>query len=148
VLSLESRVIQVKDVPSGARIGYGGAWEARRPSRIATLPVGYADGLPRAVSLAGHVLFDGGPAPYCGRISMDMAMVDVTDLPPVDVGTPVTLLGERAGRAIGVREVADAVGTIPYEVLCRVGQRVPRVYVEDGAVVGLRLPLPGREASA
>lgn len=144
VLSLESRVIQVKDVPEGAAVGYGRTWRATGKARIATLPVGFADGYPRALSNRGRVLFDAGEARVAGRVSMDMITVDVGGLPGIEVGTGATLIGERSGRSVTAGEIAAVAETIPYEILCGIGRRVPRVYVEEGRVVEARDPFgPG-----
>ncbi|MGH9356192.1 MAG: alanine racemase, partial [Terriglobia bacterium] len=130
VLSFRSRVVFLKDHPAGAPLGYGASFFTRRPSRIATLPVGYADGLSRALSNCGRVIIRGRFARIVGSVSMDMTLVDVTDIPGVSVGDEVTLIGRSDGCSITAGEVAQAIGTIPYEVLCSIGKRVPRIYVE------------------
>ncbi len=130
VLSFRSRVVFLKDHPAGAPLGYSASFFTRRPSRIATLPVGYADGLSRALSNRGHVIVRGRFARIVGSISMDLTLADVTDIPGVSVGDQVTLIGESGGCSITVAEVAHAIGTIPYEVLCSIGKRVPRIYVD------------------
>jgi alanine racemase len=146
VLALETTVIQVKDVPAGTPIGYGGAWRAEGPARIATLPVGYGDGYPRALGSCGRVLFDGGEGRVAGRVSMDLIAVDATGIEGVVVGSPATLIGERGGGIVTADEIARAGGTIPYETLCGISGRVPRVYVEAGRVLTVRPP--ATEASA
>ncbi len=135
VLAFETSVVQVRHVPEGGTVGYGAAWRAGGPSRVAILPVGYADGWPRALSNRGRVLFDGGEGRVAGRISMDLTAVDVTGLPGVETGAPATLIGERGGSTLTATDLAEATGTIAYEVLCGIGRRVPRVYVESGRVV-------------
>ncbi len=152
VLALETTVIQVKDVPAGTPIGYGGAWRAEGPARIATLPVGYGDGYPRALGSRGRVLFDGGEGRVAGRVSMDLIAVDATGIEGVAVGSPATLIGERGGGSVTADEIARACGTIPYETLCGISGRVPRVYVEAGRVLEVRPPAtetsavqPGRD---
>lgn len=120
-MTLEASVIAVRRVPRGETVGYGGAWRAGRDSRIAIAAAGYGDGLPRGLPSGTPVLVDGRRAPLCGRVSMDMIAVDVTDLGEVEVGAPVVLWG--AGLA--VEEVARRAGTIAYELLCGVSQRVP-----------------------
>ncbi len=142
VLALETEVIQMKSVAAGQSVGYGGSWIAGRDSRVATLPAGYDDGFPRALSGRGTVLFDAGSGKVAGRVSMDMTMVDVTDLPGIDVGSAATLIGERGGVSVTASDIAGACGTIAYEILCGIGRRVPRVYVEDGEVLGYRSPFP------
>ncbi len=140
VLALETTVVQVKDVPTGTPLGYGGTWVTERPSRIATLPIGYGDGYSRALSSRGRVLFDQGEGRLAGRVSMDLTAVDVTGIDGIEVGAPATLIGERGGRSVTADEVARACGTIPYETLCGIARRLPRVYLEDGRVVSVRPP--------
>ncbi|HEY0788941.1 MAG TPA: alanine racemase C-terminal domain-containing protein, partial [Thermoanaerobaculia bacterium] len=112
-------------------VGYGRSWIAARPSRIATLPVGYADGYGRALSNQAEVLIGGRRAPVVGRVSMDLITVDVTDLPGVAAGDEVTLMGRDGDDEISAEELAAKLGTISYEILCDVGARVPRIY-RDG----------------
>jgi alanine racemase len=130
VLSLKSRVVYLKDVPSGTPLGYGEAFHARRPSRIATVPVGYADGLNRALSNRGHAIVRGRLARLVGSISMDLSLLDVTDIPDVSVGDEIMLLGQSGHAAITPLDIAQVLNTVPYEVLCLIGKRVPRLYVE------------------
>src|SRR5260370_32591236 len=131
----DAAVVQVPGAPTGRTAGYGAAGRAGGPSRVATPPVGYAEGWPRALSNRGRVLFDGGEGRVAGRISMDLTAVDVTGLPGVETGAPATLIGERGGSTLTATDLAEATGTIAYEVLCGIGRRVPRVYVEAGRVV-------------
>jgi len=128
LLSWRTQVIFLKDVPRGSRVGYGGTWRAERRTRIATLPVGYNDGLAWSLGNRAHVLVRGVRAPLVGRVSMDYATVDVTDVPGTRVGDVVTLIGRDGAASIGAEELAERGGTIPYEVTCRIGQRVGRVY--------------------
>ncbi len=121
VMSLETGVIAVREVPRGETVGYGGTWRAARDSKVAIVAAGYGDGLARALPNGTPLLVDGRRAPLCGRVSMDMIALDVTELPGVRVGTPVVLWG--AG--LPVEEIARHAGTIPYELLCGVSQRVP-----------------------
>jgi len=130
VLTFKSRVVYLKDVPSGTPLGYGAAFHARRPSRIATVPVGYADGLSRALSNRGQAIVRGLRARIAGNISMDLTLLDVTDIPGVAVGDEVILIGESGDSSISALDVAQQIGTVPYEVLCSIGKRVPRIYVE------------------
>jgi len=123
VMTLETAVIAVREVPVGEGVGYGATWRATRPSRIAILAAGYADGVPRHLPSGAPVLIGGQRAPLAGRVSMDMVAVDVTDLPSVAVGERAVLWG--AG--LPVDEVAARAGTIAYELFCRVAPRVPRV---------------------
>jgi len=121
VMALESRVLTVRHVPKGETVGYGGVWRAPKDSSVAIVAAGYGDGLPRNLPSDTPVLIGGKRAPVAGRVSMDMIAVDVTGLPPVQVGDPVTLWGE----GLPVEEIARHAGTIPYELLCGVSQRVP-----------------------
>ena len=130
ILSFKSRVVYLKDVPSGTPLGYAALFFTRRPSRIATLPVGYADGLSRALSNRGRAIIRGQYAGLVGSISMDLALLDVTDIPGVAVGDEVTLIGKSGDASITALEIARELGTVPYEVLCSIGKRVPRIYVE------------------
>jgi alanine racemase len=122
-MEFESAVIALRDVPRGEAVGYGGRWVARRPSRIATVAAGYGDGYPRHAPDGTPVLVAGQRAALAGRVSMDMITVDVTDLSQVTVGSPVLLWGA----ALPVDEVADAAGTIGYELLAGMPPRVPRI---------------------
>ncbi|HHH10873.1 MAG TPA: alanine racemase, partial [Sorangium sp.] len=127
-----SEVVALRDVPRGGAIGYGHRWRATRPSRIATLPMGYADGLSRALSGRGAVLIDGKRAPVVGAVSMDLTTVDVTDHPGVKLHDEVVILGEQRGRlghdTIGADEIAQQCDTIAWECLTNISRRVPRYY--------------------
>ncbi len=127
VMSVRCRAIQARDVPAGARIGYGGAFVAGRPTRILTLPIGYADGLPRAAGGRWSVLVDGVLAPLVGRVSMDLAAVDVGPEAPSGIGSEVLVFGRRGRQRLPVEALAGALGLIAYEVLTGIGPRVPRV---------------------
>lgn len=132
-LRWSTAVTHLKTVPAGTPVSYGGRWVAARPSRIATLPVGYADGYHRRLSGrpgfgCAEVLVRGRRAPIAGTVCMDMCMADVTDVPGVEVGDEVVLLGEQGGERIDADELAVRAGTISYEILCNVGARVPRAY--------------------
>jgi alanine racemase len=120
-MTLMSSVIAVRHIKVGESVGYGGAWRAQRDSVIAIVAAGYGDGVPRSFANGTPVLINDARAPVAGRISMDMLSVDVTGCAPVKVGDPVVLWG--AG--LPVEEVARYAGTIPYELLCSVSQRVP-----------------------
>jgi alanine racemase len=121
VMALESTVLTVRRVPKGETVGYSGVWRALRDSTIAIIAAGYGDGLPRNLPSDTPVLIRGQRGTIAGRVSMDMIAVDVTDLPPLHVGDSVTLWGE----GLPVEEIARHAGTIPYELLCGVSQRVP-----------------------
>ena len=132
VLSLKSRIAFVKSVPEGTSLGYNRTFRTSRESLIATLPVGYADGLARLSSNRGHVLVRGTRAPIVGAVSMDTTLVDVTSVPGATPGDEVVLIGEQGGVVVGAREMGRWAQTIPYEVVCRISQRVPRLYLSEG----------------
>ncbi|MBW2038100.1 MAG: alanine racemase [Deltaproteobacteria bacterium] len=128
VMSWKSRVADLKEVPEGFPISYGRTFFTRRPSFIAAIPVGYADGYSRLFSNRGEVLIKGRRVPVVGRVCMDWTMVDVTDVPGVEVGEEVVLMGRQLDQEITPEELGERIGTIPYEILCSVGKRVPRIY--------------------
>ena len=128
ILSLRSTVMQLRTIKPGDSISYNRTFIAKRPSIIAVLPIGYADGYSRKLSNKGCVLIKGRRAPVVGLVCMDMTMVDVTDLPSVRIGDAVTVIGRDGSDAIWADEIAQWSGTIPYEVLCAIGPRIPRVY--------------------
>jgi len=127
VLAWTSQVAQVHDLAAGESVGYGHAWTAARPSRVATVPVGYADGLRRAPATWRHVLVRGRPAPLAGRVSMDQISVDVTDIDGVRRGDEVALIGRQGSEELPATLVADWLGTSPYEVVAEILARVPRL---------------------
>lgn len=129
VLSWTTRVGFIKDVAAGETIGYGRTWVAPASTRVATLPVGYGDGYSRRLSNAGRVLIGGRPYPVVGRVCMDQTMVDLGAESSVGVGDEVVLIGRSGDEEIMVAEVADVMGTIPYEVTCLITSRVGREYV-------------------
>jgi alanine racemase len=129
VLSLRSRIVSVKNVRAGEGVGYGVRFTPATPRVVATVPAGYADGLDARLGGRGEVLVGGRRAPIVGAVSMDMLAVDVTGV-PVDPGDEVVLLGEQGAERITASDMASAIGTIPYEVLCRIGSRIERVYDE------------------
>lgn len=128
VLSLHSRIVLLKTVPAQVALGYGGTFTTARTSRIATIPVGYADGLRRAHSNNGHVLVRGMRAPIVGRVSMDLTIIDVTDVPDAWLGDEVVLLGQQNAARIHAEDLAEQAGTISYEIVTGISARVPRVY--------------------
>lgn len=129
-LSFHTRVLLLKAVPAGTPLGYGHAFVTSRDSIIGTIPVGYADGLPRALSPGGGALVRGHHAPFAGRISMDHSMLDLTGIPGAAEGDDVILIGTQGSRAITADAYASGSGTIPYEALCRLGPRVPIVHTK------------------
>jgi len=128
-LSWRVSVLSVKDVSAGALIGYGGMFRATRPTRIAVLAAGYADGIPHRLSNRGNVIVNGKLAPIIGAVSMDLTTVDVTDVPELKVGDAVTLLGSEGNVSIDAQQIARLAGTISYSVLCGIHARVKRIYV-------------------
>jgi alanine racemase len=124
VLRWRTEIMRLKELPADHPIGYGLTFRTKRPSRIATLPVGYADGYDRRLSNNADVLVRGRRAPVVGRVSMDLVTIDVTDLAEATFGDEVLLLGGE----ITAEELAKRTGTISYEVFCRISRRVPRVY--------------------
>lgn len=129
VMSLHSQISLLKWVPAGETIGYGCTFEASRKTLVATIPIGYDDGYPRALSNRAHVVVRGVCASVVGRVSMDLTLVDVTGVPGVELGDPVMLLGRdrAAGLSITAEELAKISGTLSYEITCGIGSRVPRV---------------------
>jgi alanine racemase len=129
VLTWKTRIARIQEFPSGCGVGYGHAFTTQRPSRIGTLPVGYADGFCRRLSNVGEVLVGGQRVPLVGHISMDMCMIDLTGVPHAERGDEVVLLGVQGTERITADEIAARCSCLPYEVFCAIGQRVPRCYV-------------------
>jgi alanine racemase len=130
-MSLTSRVVAVKGIRAGESVGYGSRFVAERPTTLAIIPAGYADGLDRRLEDRGHVLIRGHRARIVGAVSMDMLTADVSDIGEVNPGDEVVFLGSQGDgptQTLDAREVASAIATIPYEILCRLGSRVERTY--------------------
>jgi alanine racemase len=139
VMSLRSRIVQVRELPAGTSISYGRTYRTSRLSRIAVVPVGYGHGYSWLLSNRGQMLLAGRRVPIVGRVTMDLTMIDCTDVPHVAVGDEVVLFGEQAGAGLpvatlSVEEVAGWSETLPYEILCTLGKRVTRIYREGGRV--------------
>lgn len=132
VMEIKSHIIFIKELEIGFGIGYGLTFMTRRKTRVATIPVGYGDGYPRALSNKGRVLIKGHSVPIIGRICMDQFMVDITDFADICQGDEVTLIGRDGDEWISVEEVSGLAGSFNYEFVCDVGSRVPRVYYKDG----------------
>jgi alanine racemase len=128
VMQWKSQIILIKPIAKGQLVSYSGTFTTQRDSLIATLPIGYADGLHRSLSNKMDVLIRGKRAPQIGNICMDMTLIDVTDIQGVQAEDEVVLFGKQGGQTIMVDEMATKGGTIPYEILCNVGKRVPRIY--------------------
>jgi alanine racemase len=127
-LGWRTALVVVRDVPAGTPVGYGCTYETTRQSRIGVLPIGYAEGIPRAVSNRGAVLVGGRRAPIVGRVCMNMTMVDVTDVPNAHPGQTVTLIGRDGDSRLGAEDWADWAGTIAYEIVARLPAEIPRTY--------------------
>lgn len=130
-LTLKSRIIYLKKVAAGTAVSYGGSYRAPRATSIATVALGYGDGLSRRLSNNGFMLVRGRPVPIAGRVCMDMTMLDVGSLPQVREGDEVVAYGRQGSGEISLEQVAERLGTISYELLCNVNARVPRKYLQD-----------------
>ncbi|MCQ2546930.1 MAG: alanine racemase [Clostridia bacterium] len=129
VMSVKANIVHLKKVPAGTSISYGRKWTAQQDSLIATIPLGYADGYPRPFSAKAEVIVNGVKAPITGNICMDQCMIDVTHVPYVRLGDEVTVMGKDGLAEISADDIAEATGTINYEIACAFGQRLPKVYV-------------------
>ncbi|MCD6486152.1 MAG: alanine racemase [Syntrophobacterales bacterium] len=152
VMSFKTSVVILKDFPAGYSIGYGRSHVTEGPTRIATIPVGYGDGYGFIMSNRGQALIRGKRAPVVGRISMDMCTVDVTHIPECEIGDEVVLMGKQGKEYISAGEIAGKAGTISYEILCALGKRAPRVFVNKGEADTVeprlrRILIPGEEKS-
>ena len=136
-MTLKTTISTIKTYGPGVDVSYGRLFTTPRTTRMGVVPYGYADGFFRALSDRCAMMTDYGPAPQRGRICMDMSMIDLTELPQVQVGDEVEVFGRRAG----VDDLAALAGTIPYELTCAVSKRVPRVYLKNGEVVERELLL-------
>lgn len=133
-LSLYSHIVYVKMIPAGSSISYGGTFTAGQDMRVATIPVGYGDGYPRSLSGKGYVLIRGMRAPILGRVCMDQLMADVSHIPEAAEGDLVVLLGQDKEQWISAEELGELSGRFNYELVCDLGKRIPRVYVENGRI--------------
>jgi alanine racemase len=135
VMRVRTEIVSLRTLPAGASVGYGATFRARRESRVATIPMGYGDGLSRALSNRGQVLVRGRRAPVAGTVSMDMTSIDVTEIAGASIGDEVVVLGAQRGPLgedrLTAEEIAAQTGTIAWEVLTAVSRRVPRFYRED-----------------
>jgi alanine racemase len=130
VMSIKTKIAFIKDVPSGTPIGYGRMFVTKRPSRIATIPIGYNDGYPRFLSNRSSVLIHGKRSPVCGRISMDWTTIDVTEVPEAKLGSEVVIIGTLGKEVVKAEDLALLAGTISYEITCGIGPRIPRYYIK------------------
>ena len=128
-MSLKSNLVSLKDFAKGSKIGYGATHTTEKDSKIAILPIGYADGYPRLISNRGAVLVQGKRAPVVGRVSMDLMAIDVTEIPEAQIYDEAVLIGEQSGDRISIEEVASWAETISYEIMTGIQERVSREYV-------------------
>lgn len=135
-MSLKSHIVYIKEVEAGVPVSYGGTYVTEKKTRIATIPVGYGDGYPRSLSNKGWVLIHGKKAPILGRVCMDQFMADVTEIPEARELDEAVLMGESEGSFLGVDELGRLSGRFPYEFVCDIGKRVPRVYLEGPSAKG------------
>lgn len=138
IFQLKSVVSQLKTIHAGDTVSYGRTYTAARDTRLALIPCGYADGFNRRLSNNWSVMINGRPAPVCGRICMDQTLVDVTDIPDVKLGDVVTVYSNEIEGGCSVTEAAKRIGTINYELLCAIGTRVPRIYLENGKPIEMQ----------
>ena len=131
-MELKSHISYIKTVEPGAAFSYGGTFTAKKEMKVATIPVGYADGYPRSLSNKGWVLIHGKKAPILGRVCMDQFMVDITKIPDAKAGDEVTLIGKDGKEFISIEKFGDLSGRFSYEFACHISKRVPRVYIKDG----------------
>jgi len=129
-MQLKSRIVQVKGVPKGYAVSYGGTWTAEKDTRIATVPIGYGDGFSRSLSSRGQMLVCGQRAPIVGRVCMDLTMLDVDHIPEAAMGSEVVVFGQQGNDEILADEVAETIGTINYEIVTAITGRVPRIYLQ------------------
>jgi alanine racemase len=130
VLTWKTRIIALRDIAAGTSVGYNRRWQAARPTRLAVIPVGYGDGFNRQLSNRGQVILHDRYAPICGNVSMNLTMIDSTDIPEAAIGDEVLLIGRTPHCSIGADDQARLANTITYEILCGLSPRVPRIYVE------------------
>ena len=133
-MSIKSHVVYVKEVDENFTVSYGATYVTQGRTKIATIPIGYADGYPRSLSNKGRVIIKGKSAPIIGRVCMDQMMVDVTGIDDVRQGDVVTIVGADGNEKITVEELAGMSGSFNYEFVCNVNKRVPRVYIKNGKV--------------
>lgn len=147
VMSLRARVVNLRRFPAGTSVSYDRNWFARRESLIAVVAAGYGDGYPWALTNRGQAIVRGRRVPVVGNVCMDLSMFDVTEVPGCAIGDAATLMGTDNGNTITANELASWAGTIPYEVICRVSPRVPRIYTRQGKVIRVRNLLNRNEST-
>lgn len=134
-MSVKTQVSYVKYLEAGESVGYGRTYFTDKRTKIATIPIGYADGYSRRLSNKGRVIINGEYCNIVGNVCMDQCMVDVTNVPDIKVGDEVVIMGKSGDKEVSCEEIANTVGTINYEIVCNVGKRVPRAFVKNGQVV-------------
>jgi alanine racemase len=134
-MGLKTQISYIKNVDKDVSISYGRTYYTKEQSKIATVPVGYADGYSRLLSNCGRVLVKGSYAPIVGRVCMDQFMIDVTGIDDVNIGDDVVLIGCQCDNTITAEEIANCIGTINYEVVCMIGKRIPRVYIKNNSLL-------------
>ncbi len=137
VMQIKSVIAQIKTVEPGTAVSYGGTFVTDKPTKIATVPIGYADGYTRSLGNRAYMTVGGKKAPVIGRVCMDQTMIDISDIDNVKVGDEVTVIGNGENNTMSFDDIAKMTGTINYEVVCLVGKRVPRVYIKHGENVGI-----------
>lgn len=136
-MALRARIGHIKTLESGVAISYGCTFVTERPTKVATVCAGYADGVPRIISNKANVLVHGKKAPIIGRICMDQFMIDVTNVDEVKIGDLATIFGKDGNEEIFADDIAGIAGTIGYELVCGITRRVPRVYMLDGKIMDI-----------
>lgn len=134
-MEIKSSIAYIKDVPSGFAVSYGSTFITEKATKIATVTAGYSDGYPRYLSNKGEILVHGVRCPIIGRVCMDQLMADVTNVPDVNVGDEVTLVGTDGNETISIEDISDPTARFNYEVVCLINKRVPRVYVKNGEII-------------
>ena len=135
VMQLKSHIVYIKELEAGIPVSYGGTFVTEKKTKVATIPVGYGDGYPRSLSGKGWVLIHGKKAPILGRVCMDQFMVDISDIDEAKELDEVTLFGESEGAILPVEDLSSICGRFPYEFVCDIGKRIPRIYVHKGEIV-------------
>ncbi len=136
-MQIKSVIAQVKTVEANSAVSYGCTYVTKKPTRIATVPIGYADGYTRSLGNRAYMTVNGKKAPVIGRVCMDQLMIDVSDIEGVSVGDEVTVIGDGKDNTFSFDDMAEMTGTINYELICLVGKRVPRVYIRNGRNIGI-----------
>lgn len=135
VLSFRTQIVNIKQLESGSTVGYGRTCKVEKPTKVATIPVGYKDGLYRSLSNVGKVLINGTTAPILGRICMDRCFINISHIPDAAIGTDVVLFGRQQNESIRIESAAKLINTIPHEIVCAIGRNARRKYLVDGRVI-------------